>query len=225
MANNLFRSNAATVDGGAQLILLEYTAPVPLKAYINQVSIDLNPASDFPYIVFNWYIDGQLIPELSRINSQITQSYYPLALGYRVSRWIAVQGTAFGEPTFQGALALSGGGTTAPATITDRITGGTLVALAHHRFAGRWSWSAGAGVAVTRDSESGSITVNGVTHTVPAAVTTRVSPAVSASISYALTRRWSVGASYVEITSVGSRGQQYTAGPLGLATLTGTYRF
>ncbi len=80
MANNLFRSNAATVAGGEQLILLEYTAPVPLKAYINQISIDLNPASDFPYIVFNWYIDGQLIPELARLNSQITQSYYPLAL-------------------------------------------------------------------------------------------------------------------------------------------------
>ena len=151
--------------------------------------------------------------------------YGLLALGYRVSRWIAVQGTAFGEPTFQGALSLSGGGTTAPATITDRITGGTLLALAHHRFAGSWAWAAGAGVAVTRDSESGSITVNGVTHTVPAAVTTRVSPAVSASISYALTRRWSVGASYVEITSVGRQGQQYTAGPLGLASVTGTYTF
>lgn len=80
MANNLFRSNAATVDGGQELVLLEYTAPVPMKAYINQISIDLNPASDFPYITFSWYIDGQLIPELSRINSQITQSYYPLDL-------------------------------------------------------------------------------------------------------------------------------------------------
>lgn len=80
MANNLFKSNAANLAGGAELILLEYTVPTPLKAYINQISIDINPASDFPYITFRWYIDGQLIPELSEINSQITTSYYPLAL-------------------------------------------------------------------------------------------------------------------------------------------------
>ena len=151
--------------------------------------------------------------------------YGSLALGYRVSRWIAVQGTAFGEPSFKGALTLSGGGTTAPATIRDRITGGTVLALAHHRFAGSWSWSAGAGVGVTRDSESGSITVAGVTHTVPADVTTRVSPALAAGVRYHFDRHWSMGGSYVEILRVGRAGQQYTAGPLGLAAVIGTYTF
>lgn len=80
MAQNLFRSNAIDLAGGEEIILLEYTPQVPLKAYINQVSVDLNPASDFPFITFSWYIDGQLIPELARINSQITTSYFPLAL-------------------------------------------------------------------------------------------------------------------------------------------------
>lgn len=80
MAQNLFRSNAVSLAGGDEIILLEYTVPVPLTAYVNQVSIDLNPASDFPFITFSWYIDGQLIPELARINSQITTSYFPLSL-------------------------------------------------------------------------------------------------------------------------------------------------
>ena len=80
MANNLFKSNAVELAGGGQIVLLEYTAPTPMKAYINQISIDLNPASDFPFITFAWYIDGQLIPELAHLNSQITTSYYPLAL-------------------------------------------------------------------------------------------------------------------------------------------------
>jgi hypothetical protein len=80
MANNLFKSNAVALAGGDEVVLLEYTVPSPMKAYINQISIDINPASDFPFITFNWYIDGQLIPELARLNSQITTSYYPLGL-------------------------------------------------------------------------------------------------------------------------------------------------
>lgn len=80
MADNLFKSNAIELAGGDEVVLLEYTAPVPLKAYINQISIDLNPASDFGFITFSFYIDGQLVPELSRLNSQITTSYYPLGL-------------------------------------------------------------------------------------------------------------------------------------------------
>ena len=148
-----------------------------------------------------------------------------LGVGYRVNRWVALAGAGFGGGSFQESLTLTGGGITAPATIRDHIAGGYILAEAHHRFAGRWSWAAGAGLAVTRDSESGSITVNGTTTAFPAVSNTRVSAALAASVSYALTRRWSMGASYVEIPTVGRQGQQYTAGPFGLAQLVGTYRF
>ncbi|MHB1567365.1 MAG: hypothetical protein ACYCXG_11760 [Acidiferrobacter sp.] len=80
MANNLFVSNAYALPGGKTIVLVEYKVQTPQKAYINQLSVDLNPASDFPYINFSLYIDEQLVPEMANINSQITQSYFPLAL-------------------------------------------------------------------------------------------------------------------------------------------------
>lgn len=148
-----------------------------------------------------------------------------LGVGYRVNRWVALAAAGFGGGSFQESLTLTGSGITAPATIRDHIAGGYILAEAHHRFAGRWSWAAGAGLAVTRDSESGSITVNGTTTAFPAVSNTRVSAALAASVSYAFTRRWSMGAAYVEIPTVGRQGQQYTAGPLGIADLIGSYRF
>lgn len=148
-----------------------------------------------------------------------------VGVGYRVNRWVAVAASGFAAGTFQDSMTLTGGGQSAPATLRDHISGGDLLLQIHHRFSRRWAWSAGAGLAVTRDSESGAITVGGSTATFPAVVNTRVSAAVSVAVTYALTRRWGLGLSYVEIPTVGSSGGQYTAGPLGLASVTGAYRF
>ena len=150
-----------------------------------------------------------------------------LALGarYRLGPWVAVSATGWDARSFDGNMTLSGGGTVAPATVSDHLAGGYVLVEAHHRFAGRWAWTLGAGVAVTRDSEQGSITVNGTTTTFPADTSTRVGPAVRVAVSYHIDRRWAVGLSYVELPTVGQSGYQYTAGPLGLAAFTGRYTF
>ena len=150
-----------------------------------------------------------------------------LALGvrYRLGPWVAVSATGWDARSFDGNMTLSGGGVVAPATISDHLAGGYVLVEAHHRFAGRWTWAAGAGVAVTRDSEQGSITVGGTTTSFPADTATRVGPALRVAVGYRITRRWAVGLSYVELPTVGQSGYQYTAGPLGLAAFTGRYTF
>ena len=144
--------------------------------------------------------------------------FLSLGVRYRLGPWVAVSATGWDARSFDGNMTLSGGGTVAPATISDHMAGGYVLFEAHHRFAGRWAWAAGAGFGVTRDSEQGSITVGGITPTFPADTTTRVGPALRAAVSYHIDRRWAAGLSYVELPTVGNSGYQYTAGPLGLAS-------
>lgn len=80
MANNIFVSNAAPIVGGQKIVLVRYKVQHPQKGFINQLSIDLNPANDFQYINFSLLVNGALVPEMANINSQITQSYYPMSL-------------------------------------------------------------------------------------------------------------------------------------------------
>ena len=158
-------------------------------------------------------------------SADVRQLFAGVGLAYRVNRWVSVSGGGWAARSFQENVVLSGSSGSAPASIRDRLSGGYVLAEAHHRFARRWAWAAGVGLAVTSDSESGSITVNGSTTTFPADATTRVSPAFSAAVSYLFNRRWSAGLSYLEIPNVGSSGNQYTAGAVGLAAATASYRF
>ncbi|MHB1567363.1 MAG: outer membrane protein [Acidiferrobacter sp.] len=146
------------------------------------------------------------------------------AATYRLTRWIAVRGSIFGARRFAEDVSLSGGGRTGGGYLHDTLIGGTVMALAHHRFARRWSWSAGAGLAVTSDSETGGVSIaGGPSATFPADATTSVGGAFAVGVHYAFTRRWSAGVGYLEITNVGSSGNQYTAGPLGLASFAVRY--
>lgn len=144
---------------------------------------------------------------------------------YVVNRWIAVNSGVFGARQMRVNLTLTGSGVTAPAVIRDRLIGGYLMAQFHHPLFGRWRGSIGGGIAVTSDSEDGSITVNGVTTSVPSDTTTHTSPAFSIGAHYAFNAHWRLGVSYLEIVQVGSSGNQYTAGPVGLAAATASYRF
>ena len=80
MAETRFLEGSANITAGATISIITYNVKVPLSLYIQQVSIDLSPANYFPDIQFSLLVNGVPDKNFNNINSQITQSYFPLAL-------------------------------------------------------------------------------------------------------------------------------------------------
>ena len=80
MARTEFLQNAATISANTTIDIITYQVQVPRTLYIQQVSIDLSPANYFPDIEFTLLIDKVPNKSFFNINSQITQSYFPLIL-------------------------------------------------------------------------------------------------------------------------------------------------
>lgn len=114
-----------------------------------------------------------------------------------------------------------------PITVSDRIIGQTVLGVFRGRIR-RFLWHVGAGLAVTRDSETSAITGNGVTYSASAA-TFVGSAALEGGLGYAFNRHWGLTASVLYIPVVGSSesatGGQYTHGPLLISSVGGSYRF
>ena len=80
MAETRFLEGSANITANTTTDIISYIVKVPRKLYIQQVSIDLSPANYFPDITFSLLVNGVPDKNFSNINSQITQSYFPLAL-------------------------------------------------------------------------------------------------------------------------------------------------
>ncbi len=114
-----------------------------------------------------------------------------------------------------------------PITVSDRILGSTVLGVLHGHVR-RFLWHVGAGLAVTRDSETSTISGGGVTNSAYAASTV-ASGALEGGLGYAFTRHWGLTASVLYIPTVGSSetatSGQYTNGPLLISALGASYRF
>ncbi|MCW1311396.1 MAG: hypothetical protein QXJ93_00990 [Candidatus Rehaiarchaeum fermentans] len=80
MAENFFLSGAAVISANTTTTLIKYTVNSQQRLLISSLSIDLNPVTYFSDVAFSLYINGQVVQFFNNINSQITQSYYPLPL-------------------------------------------------------------------------------------------------------------------------------------------------
>lgn len=147
---------------------------------------------------------------------------------YAFSRRWALSFGAFAADRFvsDGAAYVSAT-TSEPITVSDRILGDTVLGV-FRGGAHRFRWRVGAGVAVTRDSETSTITVNGTTYAAQAAsIVTSV--ALEGGLGYGFTRHWGLTASVLYIPSVGTSETattgQYTNGPLLISGLGVSYRF
>ena len=80
MAETRFLEGSASITANTTTNIITYNVKVPLKLYIQQVSIDLYPSNYFPNITFSLLINGVPDKNFQNVNSQITQSYFPLAL-------------------------------------------------------------------------------------------------------------------------------------------------
>ena len=80
MAETRFLEGSANITANTTTNIITYHVQVPLSLYIQQVSIDLSPANYFPDITFSLLINNVPDRNFTNINSQITQSYFPLSL-------------------------------------------------------------------------------------------------------------------------------------------------
>ena len=80
MAETRFLEGSANITANTTINIISYKVQVPLSLFIQQVSIDLSPANYFPNITFSLLINGVANKNFQNINSQITQSYFPLSL-------------------------------------------------------------------------------------------------------------------------------------------------
>ena len=80
MAETRFLEGSANITANTTINIISYKVKVPLSLFIQQVSIDLSPANYFPNITFSLLINGVSNKNFQNINSQITQSYFPLSL-------------------------------------------------------------------------------------------------------------------------------------------------
>ena len=80
MAETRFLQGSADITAGAIINLVTYKVQVPLSLFIQQISIDLFPADYFPDILFSLLINGVPEKNFNNVNSQITQSYFPISL-------------------------------------------------------------------------------------------------------------------------------------------------
>ena len=80
MAETRFLEGSANITANTITNIITYQVKLPLTLYIQQVSIDLSPANYFPNITFSLLINNVPDKNFSNINSQITQSYFPLLL-------------------------------------------------------------------------------------------------------------------------------------------------
>jgi len=80
MSENFYLSGAALCSANNTYTLIDYQVNSQQRIKIYNLSIDLNPVTYFNDIYFTLYINNRAQPYFSSINSQITQSYYPLTL-------------------------------------------------------------------------------------------------------------------------------------------------
>ena len=80
MAETRFLEGSANITANTTIDIITYNVKIPQSLYIQQVSIDLSPANYFPDILFSLLINGIPDKNFMNINSQITQSYFPLSL-------------------------------------------------------------------------------------------------------------------------------------------------
>jgi hypothetical protein len=80
MSENFYLSGAALCSANNTYTLIEYQVNSQQRLKLNYLSIDLNPVTYFNDIYFTLYINNRAQPYFSSINSQITQSYYPMNL-------------------------------------------------------------------------------------------------------------------------------------------------
>ena len=80
MSESRFLEGSAVITANTTVNLITYKVQIPLTLYIQQVSIDLIPANYYPDITFSLLVNGIPDKNFMDINSQITQSYFPLPL-------------------------------------------------------------------------------------------------------------------------------------------------